>query len=413
VKIAVGAGQVHLTYCLNIHAGETWGEHLQAIRGPACRVRDRLACREPFGLGLRLGARAAAELEHPETLREAAQYLASEGLYAFTINGFPYGTFHGTRVKEKVYAPDWTSPERLEYTLRLARILAALLPAGVPGSISTVPGTYRAWVKPGDVERIIENLATVVAALSRLEDQTGRSICLALEPEPDCLWDRVSQLVALFAADLPRQAVPALARRIGLRPARAEAVLRRHLGVCLDTCHQAVLREDPGAAFRELERHGIAVPKIQVSAAPIFATTPAGLECARTFIDPCYLHQSCLTGADGTLRRFPDLPEAIDAAATLAGAGELRTHFHIPLCVADGPGFRSTRATLDAGFWQQAATGYAPHLEVETYTFGVLPPELRNLPVEESIAAELAWVRRALTTRVTTDGSARTDTTRQ
>ena len=196
MRIAAGSGQVHLTYCLNIHAGETWAEHLQAIRGPACQVRDRLGCREPFGLGLRLGARAAAELDHPETLREAAQCLAAERLYAFTINGFPYGTFHGTRIKENVYAPDWTKPERVAYTLRLARILAALLPEGVPGSISTVPGTYRAWLQPGDEGRIVANLMTVVAALARLEKQTGRHLCLALEPEPDCLWDQVSQVIA-------------------------------------------------------------------------------------------------------------------------------------------------------------------------------------------------------------------------
>jgi hypothetical protein len=396
MKIAAGTGCIHLTYCLNIHAGETWAEHLQAIRTSACRVRDLLGCQGPFGLGLRLGARAAGELADPETLREAAEYLASQNLYAFTINGFPYGTFHGTRVKENVYAPDWTRPERVDYTLCLADILAGLLPAGVPGSISTVPGTYRDWVKPGDVERIVANLATVVAALSRLEDRTGRSICLALEPEPDCLWDQVSQLVAAFAGELRQQAVPALASSLGLRPARAEAVLRRHLGVCLDTCHQSVLLENPGAALDTLERNGIAVPKIQVSAAPIFATSPVGLERARSFIDPCYLHQSCLTEADGTRRRFLDLPEAIEAASALAGQGELRTHFHIPLCVADGPGFRSTRADLDAGFWRRVATGYAPHVEVETYTFAVLPPELRRMPVEENIAAELAWVRQAL-----------------
>ncbi len=396
MKIAVGSGHVHLTYCLNIHAGETWAEHLQAIRGPACRVRDLLGGAAPFGLGLRLGARAAAELDDPAALRDAAHYLASERLYVFTINGFPYGTFHGTRVKENVYAPDWTKPERVDYTLRLARILAALLPAGVPGSISTVPGTYRAWVQPGDEGRIMAQLMSVVAALARLEEETGRRICLALEPEPDCLWDQVSQIVAAFGGDLVGQALPALARDLGRRPAQAEALLRRHLGVCLDTCHQSVLLEDPGTALDELERHGIAVPKIQVSAAPIFATSPAGLERARSFIDPCYLHQSCLTAADGTRHRFADLPEAIAAAAALAGPGELRTHFHIPLCVAGGAGFRSTRDDLDAGFWRRVATGYAPHLEVETYTFAVLPPELRSMPVAENIAAELTWTRRAL-----------------
>jgi hypothetical protein len=139
------------------------------------------------------------------------------------------------------------------------------------------------------------------------------------------------------------------------------------------------------------------VAKIQVSAAPVFATSDLGLARARSFVDPCYLHQSCLTAPDGMRRRFTDLPDALAAAAGFPdGAAELRTHFHIPLCVAGGPGFRSTRDLLGAGFWQRVAAGCTPHLEVETYTFAVLPPELQNVPVVESIAAELSWVCQAL-----------------
>jgi hypothetical protein len=392
-----GSRPLHLTYCLNIHPGETWEENLEAIRRSACRVRDLLGWRAAFGLGLRLSARAARELELPARLREARKFLAAEGLYAFTVNGFPYGAFHGTRIKEAVYAPDWTTVERVDYTLRLARVLAELLPEGVPGSISTVPGTYRAWAKPGDSERLRANLARAVCGLAELEQATGRHICLALEPEPDCLWERAAEVTAQVFSGAPLRGLVSGVSEVSGRPGpAAEALLRRHLGVCLDTCHQSVLRDDPAAALGVLQDAGVAIAKIQVSAAPIFGTSAEALACARGFIDSCYLHQSCLTDARGGSRRFGDLPEAIAAAELLDGPGELRTHFHIPLVVAGGQGFRSSREELGPRFWQQVSAGATPHLEVETYTFGVLPPALRGVPVEESIAGELAWVRNAL-----------------
>ena len=396
MRLAGDAGQVHLTYCLNIHAGETWAEHRESIRTSACRVRDLVAWPGDFGLGLRLGARAAAELDEAGRLREVAQWLAAQRLYAFTINGFPYGTFHGTRVKEQVYAPDWTQAARVEYTLRLGRILAALLPEGVPGSISTVPGTYRAWAGPGVRARILANLVTVVAALSRLEAETGRMVCLALEPEPDCLWDQVEQVMEWFHHDLLTHGVTLLAAQVGSSRETAAQALRRHLGVCLDTCHQSVLYDDPGLALTRLLESGVAVPKIQISAAPVFETTAAGLDRARGFIDPCYLHQSCLSTRTGLRQRYADLPEAIAAAGGMPEASELRTHFHIPLVLDAGAGFRSTRAELSRPFWRLAGSGRVPHLEVETYSFGVLPPELRQVSVEASLAGELAWVQRAL-----------------
>lgn len=396
MRLRTRTGPVHLTYCLNVHPGETWAEHRESIQTAACAVRDRLGWRQPFGLGLRLGARAAAELDDPATLREVAGFLAALDLYAFTINGFPYGAFHHTRVKENVYAPDWADPRRADYTLRLARILAGLLPDGVPGSISTVPGTYRRWEQPGTVARIAVNLAAVAASLSALEEETGRRIVLALEPEPDCLWDESDQIVRFFQGELLRHGGPQVVAQRQTTPARAEDILRRYVGVCLDTCHQSVLFEPPADALRRLRAAGIAVAKIHVSAAPIFATTAMALEQARAFVDSCYLHQSCLASSAGQ-QRFPDLPEAIAAAAALAGEGELRTHFHIPLVVAGGPGFRSSRCELDTRFWEQVTAGAAAHVEVETYTFAVLPPELRRLPLVESLAAELAWTQRQLT----------------
>ncbi|MBN2452197.1 MAG: metabolite traffic protein EboE [Lentisphaeria bacterium] len=396
MTVATPYGALHLTYCLNIHPGESWAENLAAIRDKACAVRTILGGCRPFGLGLRVSARAARELESPSALGAFRAFLDAEGLYVFTINGFPYGTFHGARVKERVYEPDWTHPDRVTYTLRLARILAALLPEGIEGSISTVPGTYRPWFADAMLSPLVDHLVEVVAALAGIAAADGKTVRLALEPEPDCLWDTLETTAAFFGHVVPQQAVPRLADRLRIPRDQAEDTLRRHLGVCLDTCHQAVLFEAPARTLMELQEAHIAVPKVQVSAAPAFRVSTQTLDQAERFVDPCYLHQSCIRTAAGKLLRFHDLPEAIRTARTTPGAEELRTHFHIPLVTPGGLGFASTREELTPAFWHRIIESRVPHVEVETYSYGVLPPELRTEAVEHSIAREIEWTRAAL-----------------
>ncbi len=384
MKLTSAGQPSHVTYCLNIHPGESWADNLAAIRTHLPQVRAALGYAGEFGLGLRLSARAAAELVVPERLAEFRSVLADLGLYAFTVNAFPYGQFHGTEVKERVYAPDWTTPERVAYTLDVARILAALLPEGVTGSISTVPGTYRAWARPGTTQELVANLAKTVTELARLETATGRRIQLALEPEPDCLWDTAEDCARLFNDDLPRLAdVP-------------EARVNRYLGICLDTCHQAVLFEPPVVALRRLIAAGVPVAKIQVSAAPVFPCSPDGLAQAAQFVDPCYLHQTAIHCPDGAILRFPDLPAALVAARPLPATAELRTHFHIPLCIEGWEEMGSTRQELTPEFWSTARAAGITQFEAETYTFGVLPPALRERPVADNVAAELRWLLAAL-----------------
>jgi len=141
----LAGGAFHLTYCSNIHPGESWPEVRAALGATLPAVRARLQVEGPLGIGLRLSAAAAEELERAESLEEFRDFLRRGNYYVFTINGFPYGAFHGTRVKERVYLPDWRDPARIHYSDRLARILAALMDGGpdVTGTISTVPGAFR------------------------------------------------------------------------------------------------------------------------------------------------------------------------------------------------------------------------------------------------------------------------------
>src|SRR5688500_16820372 len=149
-----------LTYCTNIHPGETWPEVRAALSRHLPAIRREAAPGRPFGVGLRLAAAAAKDLENPASITELQSLLAAEDCYVFTINGFPYGSFHGTRVKEEVYAPDWSTPERLAYTLQLFDLLVQLGPGDVGGSVSTVPASFKGFMaaEPARREKIFANL---------------------------------------------------------------------------------------------------------------------------------------------------------------------------------------------------------------------------------------------------------------
>lgn len=380
----------HLTYCLNIHPGETFSEVLDAVRTHPPRIRDILGCTQPFGLGLRLGARALAEAEKTAGWDALRSILAAESMYVFTLNGFPYGPFHGAAVKTSVYEPDWRSPVRRDYTNRLAHFLARLLPDGVVGSISTVPVAYRSAIgSDAELGGVVRHLTDCALELAAIRARTGQDIRLGLEPEPDCWIDTTLDAVQFFEDFLIPQGVASIRERTGLGLADAEALIRRHLGYCIDTCHFAVQFESPAAAIRGLIRAGIGISKVQLSAA---LRIPAGSDPVtrlEPFADAIYLHQ-VREGRDGeVLRSYPDLPEALRAAARQAPESEWRVHFHVPLHWAgEGAGLGTTRDELDADFWREMNQTDIPHWEIETYTYGVLPPALRALPIAESIAGE-------------------------
>jgi sugar phosphate isomerase/epimerase len=328
--------------------------------------------------------------------------LAAQNQYVFTMNGFPFGAFHGVRVKEAVYEPDWRDARRLAYSDRLATLLAALLPAeaGLYGSVSTVPGAFRPRAgAPGDLAAIAEHLLRHVATLVALEAETGRSIRLALEPEPWCVLETVADAVAFFGAHLYSDAAVArVATLTGRTHGASATALHRHLGLCFDACHMAVEFADPADALARLAAAEIAIVKVQVSAGMVAALgTDDGPTRAAlgAFADDVYLHQVVERRGDG-LRRFLDLPDALAAAAGDASAREWRVHFHVPLFREHLGPLRSTQPWVAALLGLLAARGYDGHLEVETYTWDVLPEAYRGEPVDVAVARELGWTMEQL-----------------
>jgi hypothetical protein len=385
---------LHLTYCLNIHPGESWTDNIAAIRDKTVGVKQRIAPDQWFGLGLRMSQYAASRLATDEAaVDEARELFGSNQLYAFSVNAFPYGRFHGNPVKEQVYNPDWRAPERRDYTMQVADAFANFLPPEVDGSISTVPGSYKKWIdSDADKFLIAKNLAVVVAYLSAIRDDTGQEIHIGLEPEPDCFLETTGDAIEFFKEILFTAGVDEVARLLRCERPQAETALRRHLGVCVDTCHVAIQYEDPLAALQAYKAEGIRISKIQLSAALVAPGVPETWEVLEKFNEPVYLHQVKALLKDGSLGAWFDLPDAIREGSKRNDVEEVRVHFHVPLFFTNAGVLSSTSVLLTPEFFHELRSGICSHLEIETYTFDVLPEEFSPGDVVKSICREYSWV---------------------
>ncbi len=372
---------LHLAYCTNIHRGESWPEIFAALQRDTLAVRKQVCPDHPYAIGLRLGEQAARQLGQKEALASFRQWLESTRCYVFTINGFPYGRFHGTRVKEQVYSPDWTTRERLEYTNLLFDLLAELLPEAVEGSVSTVPCSFKEFIKSADqVQAMQQNLWRCVEHIAALSARTGKDLHLGLEPEPLCFLETSAETVDFL--DEMRTQHPGDGR------------WSRHLGVNYDTCHLAVEYESPPDAFARFREHGIRISKIHLSSALRVQPTSEARKALTAFADDTYFHQVIERKADGSLRRYRDLDLALRQAESTDDrqSVEWRIHFHIPLHSPATPLFENTTdhllGVLDL---LQADPRLCTHLEMETYTWEVMPPELKNRSVISQLVSEYGW----------------------
>ena len=394
--------QAHLSYCTNIHAGESWPEHFLALQMYFPAIKLQVSPDQPMGIGLRLSHIASLELIKEENLLLFKQWLTGQSAYVFTMNGFPYGGFHHIKVKDQVHAPDWTTKERVEYTIRLFDILEKILPDGIDGGISTSPLSYRHWFKTkeelGKARKIATaNVLEVVEKLINLELTTSKILHLDIEPEPDGLLETGEEFIGWFENELLPAGIDLITNKFGVDVARAEEMLKNHVRLCYDVCHFAIGYESHSSIVNQLHHKGIKIGKIQISAAlkaemePDVFERKAIYNTFTKFNEPTYLHQVVARKHNGSFIRYPDLPEALQDIEN-PEINQWRAHFHVPVFLEDFGNLQSTQNDITEVLKLQKANQLSAHLEVETYTWEVLPKALK-LPLQDSIVRELIWVK--------------------
>jgi hypothetical protein len=393
-------GQGHLTYCSNIHPGESWLEVFASLRTHLPLVKKKVSPTQPLGIGLRLSNQASIELMEAGT-SEFLEWMKSEEFYVFTMNGFPYGGFHRQKVKDQVHQPDWTSDERVAYTIRLFDLLAEMLPEGMDGGISTSPLSYKPWWTRAQTEdvfrRATKNLIKVVKHLYRYFQMHGTLLHLDIEPEPDGLIENSGETICYFNDWLLPMGIIELAAEFEVTKEEARGILLRHVTICYDVCHFAVAYESPARVMDRFKEAGIGIGKIQISSAlkkDFTDSTQSRTDDAKVFEsldEPTYLHQVIARCHDNQKIQYPDLPLALKEIINPRVA-EWRTHFHVPVFVESYGLLDSTQNDIREVLSLWTDNPMTNHLEVETYTWEVLPEELQ-IDINASIARELNWVK--------------------
>ena len=345
-----------IPYCLNVHPAADWQAVKRALATHALAVQKLVAPGRPFPLSLHLGYRSALELAAPRRLSAFRGWLRSHDCFVAGVNAFPFGAFHAPAVKAGVYRPDWRSPDRLAYTLLVARLLAALIPEGGTATLTTVPGGWLPdWRSAADRRRARENLARAAAGCRDIFLSTGRRIRIAVEPEPGCAWELFDPQVEAAGPEI---------------------------GWCLDTCHAAV-------EFLSVENMNWSrIVRVQLSAAIECDNTPAARAALAPFAEPRYLHQTRAALDGEIIGAWPDLGAALAALPRLPAEAVVRTHYHVPLTWDQTGPLRSTRAHLTPAFFRKARRTFC---EVETYTQAIVPRALRPRTLARAIAGELEW----------------------
>lgn len=378
-----------LGYCTNVHAGTDYASTLENLERYAVPVKAKVSPDAPMGIGLWLPASTAEEVIEENRIPEFRAWLEDRGLMVFTMNGFPFGDFHKDVVKHDVYLPTWAEPERLDYTLNCVEILTGLLPDGAEGSISTLPV---GWPDEHGSEEVLElaavNLLELVRRLAHHESDTGHCIHIDIEPEPGCLFDTSNNIIHFFQQFL-------LGRGL-------DEDIFRHLRVCHDVCHAAVMGETQADILKAYQDAGLKIGKVQLSSAVKceFSTLkPAEIGHALTqlsqFQEERYLHQTMLQDTEIPEQSilFEDLPHALKALNDLPIEFiTLRTHFHVPIFLDRFGLLQATQQDVVECLQLIDAHSDCRHFEVETYAWNVLPKELQATDLADGIAQEMQWV---------------------
>ena len=379
----------HLTYCANIHPAESWEEALLQLKNHIPKIKQVVSPESKFGVGLYLSDKASREILVGSHLNKFKSWLNKEGLYVFTMNGFPYGGFHGNVVKDNVYKPDWTTRERMEYTKRLFNILASLVPDGIDGGVSTLPISYKYWFdSKSKAEKArddsCKHFVEIALFLKEIESRTGKHLHLDIEPEPDCFIENSDEVIEFF---------------MRLSKAGNETVLKRHIAVCYDICHFSVKYEEPESVFQKLISNGIRIGKIQISAAlkATFSSENSDKQQIvnqfKQFNEARYLHQTGVRSDSNEYTSFRDLSFAIEFFNQ--NVREWRTHFHVPLFIEKYGSLLSTQDDVLKVLHFLRKNHITNHLEVETYSWDVLPANFKA-DMTNSIIRELEWVKKNL-----------------
>ncbi|MDT5039958.1 MAG: hypothetical protein QOE51_943 [Actinoplanes sp.] len=350
---------VHLSHGANLRPARDLEAVVAQLDTYAAAIRARLGV-DTLGVSLWLPPSLAAALAVNARARTRLRAeLDARGLEVVTLSGVPYAEGGDEGSATARYVPDWSSPDRLEYTLDLARILVDLLPEdAVRGDVTTVGIGRRAGWDAAKEKKCAQVLGRLSGGLAEVAWHTGRAVRVGFQPEPGCVMDDTASTIA------------ALAR-----------VDKDRIGVCLDLANLACTWRDPAEVLDQFAAAGVQIIRVQVAAALEVGNPVQAAETLRGYVEADHLHQ--VTTAEGGY--VDDLAQALGEFPP----GPWRVRYHQPLHVRPVAPLAAT-----TGVWRSALAhlmgGDGPSTEY-------LDIENEVRPVDaEGITAELTYLKNEL-----------------
>lgn len=390
--------QFDLTYCSNIYSSDTWNDIFVNLKKNIPKISSKLSINKPFGIGLRLSNKAATQLLENNNIVVFQEWLNENNYYVSTINGFVYGNFYNTNIKDKVYKPDWTTLERANYNNLLIEILSKLCPIGKEIGFSTAPLGYKFSLnkekETSDNNLVINYLLILLKKLIYIEKLENKTIHIDFEPEADCLLENIHDVINFFEKSLLINLASKLTEDLNITLPEAKNYILKHLRICYDICHQSVQFEDHLKNFEILNKRNIKIGKIQLSSALEINVKKHTLNNLKIdldkFKDEIYLHQVVIKNFDGSFTKYRDLPEALENFSDNKESF-WRIHYHLPIFAENYNNLFTTRKELQTIINFLKTSPITSCLEIETYTWEILPKELK-FNLIESIVKEYEWI---------------------
>ena len=416
---------IHVTYCTNIHTSNNWEECCKNIKHYSVEIAKKIKQNfkyslneNYFPLGLRFSGKEVEEIQNsPFKFEFLKNLLESHNLFPSVLNAFPYGDFHRAPVKENVHQPDWFNYERVKYTINMANLLVNFVkdknyqdnygistnPIGYKYTYDRIREykNFHFWHQL--VQKSVYHFIEVVKYFIEIEKKTNVNLHLDIEPEPDGIIETSEEMILFFNEYLLLTGVNLLSYSLGISTQKAEMYIRRHINICYDICHCAVLFENSFHNLQKYGREGIKIGRIQVSSAlsVLFDQNRnqnlEKLKLLKEFSKSIYLHQiSENNNTSSFIKQHRDLEGTLETIlpykiAELSNS-EWRIHFHVPIFLSHYGLLNSTQnEILNTLKYLKKNPDITSVLEIETYTWRVLPVALK-IDLTASIIREYQWL---------------------
>jgi hypothetical protein len=380
---------VDLSYCTNIHFGESWEEVFYILKFHSRKLRNAFLKMDQFGIGLRLSNSSIINLSKSSFFFDFLFWLKINNFYIKSVNGFPYSFFGSNYIKDNVYLPDWSNFKRYIYSRRIIILFSNFLNKNNFGGISTLPLSYKYFFCNYSYNNLyiksIKYLYSLLILLNDIYVNNKIFIHLDIEPEPDCVVSNTLDYINFFKKWLLDRIILYFLKK------KIHMFILNYFRICFDICHSSVEFESICQSFNSIFLFNIKFGKFQISSSLKIDKMNFYNSYVFSYLpETPYIHQVYGKTFYDNIITYKDISLA-HILLYKKKIVEYRIHYHVPIFFDKYEIFESTQQYIIEFFKLLKKRNAFYIFEIETYTFDILPCYLK-LNILYSLKREYDWV---------------------